>query len=233
MTRAPGTPHPAALPADIVERLLRRRGSLHVFDSIAPRSTALVVIDMQRSFVAEDSASSVPAARAIVPAINRLAAGVREAGGMVAWVQATYTRSGPGYWPLFFDHMVSAEVSARILEGLVEGSPGHALWHELDVRPSDLRVTKNRYSAFFPGASELPGRLRERSVDTVLIAGTMTNVCCEASARDAMMDGFKTIVVSDANAARSDAEHVASLASIVQFFGDVRTGDEILGMLRP
>jgi ureidoacrylate peracid hydrolase len=128
--------------------------------------------------------------------------------------------------------MVSRELSAEILEGLTEGSPGHALWHELDVRPADLRVQKNRYSAFFPGASDLPELLRSRSIDTVLIAGTMTNVCCEASARDAMMDGFKTIVVSDANAARSDAEHTASLATIVQFFGDVRSTAEVMELLR-
>jgi ureidoacrylate peracid hydrolase len=114
---------------------------------------------------------------------------------------------------------------------LLEGSPGHALWPDLEVAPEDLRVTKNRYSAFFPGACELPELLRRRSVDAVLIAGTMTNVCCEASARDAMMDGFKVVVVSDANAARSDAEHLASLATIVQFFGDVRDTDDTLRLL--
>ncbi|MGH8669440.1 MAG: isochorismatase family protein, partial [Burkholderiales bacterium] len=149
-----------------------------------------------------------------------------------AWVQATYTRDGPGYWPLFFDYMVSAEVSARILAGLSQGSPGHALWHELEVRAGDLRVAKNRYSAFFPGASELPEILGKRSIDTVLIAGTMTNVCCEASARDAMAGGFKTVVVADANAARSEAEHVASLATIAQFVGDVRTTEEAIALLR-
>ena len=223
--------HPAELPEEIVERMRQRRGSLHIFERLEAARTALVVIDMQHSFVAADSTSSVPAARAIVPNINRLAKGLRAAGGAVAWVQATYTRSGPGYWPLFFDYMVTPEISSRILEGLVEGSPGHALWHELEVKPTDLRATKNRYSAFFPGACELPERLRRRSIDTVLIAGTMTNVCCEASARDAMMDGFKTVVVSDANAARSDAEHIASLATIVQFFGDVRSVDEALGIL--
>lgn len=223
--------HPSELPSEILERLRRRRGKLHLFEALDARRTALVVIDMQRSFVAPDAASAVPYARAIVPNINRLAAGLRRAGGAVAWVQATYQRSGPGYWPLFFDTMVSPQVSSQILDGLLEGSPGHALWPDLEVGPGDLRVTKNRYSAFFPGACELPARLRARSIDTVLIAGTMTNVCCEASARDAMMDGFKVVMVSDANAARSDAEHVASLATIVQFFGDVRDSGDTLRLL--
>jgi ureidoacrylate peracid hydrolase len=224
--------HSSELPGEIVERLRRRRGRLHIFEALQPERTALVVIDMQQSFVAPDAASAVPAAREIVPNINRLAAALRGVGGTVAWVQATYTREGPGYWPLFFDYMVSPEVSARILAGLSEGSPGHALWHELQLDAKDLRVKKNRYSAFFPGASDLPSRLQERRIDTVLITGTMTNVCCEASARDAMAAGFKTIVVADANAARSQAEHVASLATMAQFIGDVRSTDEVLGLLK-
>jgi ureidoacrylate peracid hydrolase len=224
--------HSSELPREIVERLAQRRGRRHIFGSIEPARSVLAVIDMQHSFVAPDAASAVPEAREIVPNINRLAAALRSAGGAVAWVQATYTREGPGYWPLFFDYMVSPETSARILAGLTEGSPGHALWHELEVDPNDMRARKNRYSAFFPGASDLPARLRERGIDTVLIAGTMTNVCCEASARDAMADGFKTIVVADANAARSEAEHVASLATMAQFIGDVRTTQEVIGLLR-
>lgn len=223
--------HPVDLPAEIVERLRNRRGKLHLFEALEPRRTALAVIDMQHAFVAPGAPSAVATAREIVPNVNRLAAALRAAGGAVAWIQATYTREGPGYWPLFFDYMVSAELSGRILGALSEGSPGHALWGELDVKPEDLRARKNRYSAFFPGACELPQQLRARRIDTVLVAGTMTNVCCEASARDAMMDGFKTVLVSDANAARSDAEHVASLATILQFFGDVRTTDETIGLL--
>lgn len=223
--------HPSALPADIVERLQRRRGHLHLFERLEAKRTALVVIDMQHAFVADGAPSAVPTAREVVPNINRLAAALRDKGGTIAWVQATYTASGPGYWPLFFDHMVQPQLSREILAALTEGTPGHALWHELDVRTPDLRIQKNRYSAFFPGACALPARLRERSIDTVLIAGTMTNVCCEASARDAMMDGFKTILVADANAARSDAEHLSALVNVVQFFGDVRATDELLEIL--
>ena len=109
--------HPVQLPADIVERLRARRGRVHLFDALEARRTALAVIDMQESFVAEGAPSAVATAREIVPNINRLAAALRARGGTVAWVQATYTRSGPGYWPLFFDHMVAPQLSAAILEG--------------------------------------------------------------------------------------------------------------------
>ena len=224
--------HSSELPREIVERIQHRRGKRHIFSSIEPARSALVVIDMQHNFVAPGGASAVPAAREIGPNITRLAGAVRAAGGAVAWVQATYTRGGPGYWPLFFDYMVSPETSARVLAGLTEGTPGHALWPELEVHPNDLRVKKNRYSAFFPGASELPQTLQQRGVDTVLITGTMTNVCCEASARDAMAAGFKTIMVGDANATHSQSEHLATLSTIAQFIGDVRSTDEVIQLLR-
>src|SRR5262249_10770792 len=78
-----------------------------------------------------------------------------------------------------------------------------------------------RFSAFVQGSSDLPERLRAQGYDTVLITGTVTNVCCESSARDAMMLNFKTIMVSDGNAARTDAEHNATLARFYSVLGDV------------
>jgi ureidoacrylate peracid hydrolase len=73
--------------------------------------------------------------------------------------------------------------------------------------------------------------LRGLGIDTVLIAGTKTNVCCEATARDAMMLDFKVVMVSDCCAALSDDEHRASLETIIQQFGDVLTGEEVLARL--
>ncbi|HXW29054.1 MAG TPA: isochorismatase family protein [Xanthobacteraceae bacterium] len=81
------------------------------------------------------------------------------------------------------------------------------------------------------GASDLPARLRAQGYDTVLITGTVTNVCCESSARDAMMLNFKTIMVSDGDAARTDAEHNATLASFYSVFGDVMDTDFLIARL--
>jgi ureidoacrylate peracid hydrolase len=65
----------------------------------------------------------------------------------------------------------------------------------------------------------------------VLIAGTATNVCCESSARDAMMLDYRVIMLSDANAASTDEEHAATLDTFILFFGDVMTADEAIGRL--
>ncbi len=97
----------------------------------------------------------------------------------------------------------------------------------LDVKPHDLKVEKNRFSAFIQGSSDLDKLLKERGIDTVLVTGTVTNTCCESTARDAMMLNYKTVMVSDANAAATDDEHNATLANILRIFGDVMSTDEV------
>ena len=115
---------------------------------------------------------------------------------------------------------------------LSEGGLGHQLWPDLEIRPQDEIVNKFRYSAFLPGTSDLPERLRARGFDTVLITGTVTNVCCESSARDANMTNFRTIMVSDGNAANTQEEHDASLSAFYNIFGDVMDTDMIVANLR-
>src|SRR6267142_2030653 len=95
---------------------------------------------------------------------------------------------------------------ARAAQALSAGSELQKPWRELDIAPGDLRVTKNRYSALIAGASDLGTMLKQRGIDTLLIAGTKTNVCCECTARDAMMLDYKVVLLCDCTAALSDDE---------------------------
>ena len=97
--------------------------------------------------------------------------------------------------------------------------------------PQDPIVEKNRFSAFIQGSSHLAATLRERGLDTVLVTGTVTNVCCESTARDAMMLNFKTIMVTDGNAAATDEDHAASLIAFYLTFGDIMSTDMLIGCL--
>lgn len=211
--------------------LLKRRGRLHAYEALDPRRTALIVIDMQSAFVDDGTPSYVAAARAIIPNINRLAAAVRRTGGHVAWARVTFTGAPDGGWSTFVGGAVSEEVGRKVVASLQDGAPGHALVAELDVQPSDTVFNKMRYSAFTRGSSDIEDVLRSRNLDTVLIAGTLTNVCCESTARDAMQLGFRTVMVSDANAARLEASHRATLNAFIQSFGDVRSSDETIALL--
>lgn len=219
--------HPP-LPASVIMAAAERRGRPHVFDSIMPAKSALVVIDLQRAFMDAGAPSHVAQAQTVVPNVNKLAAAMRTAGGRIVWVRATFDKSG---WPNFFDNMVNPALSGRILDALQDGAELHAIHEGLDVQPADMIVNKYRLSAFLPGACNLPILLRTAGIDTVLIAGCMTNVCCDSSARDAVMTDFKTIMVEDANATRTDEAHIAALTTFLQSFGDVRRTDEIITML--
>ncbi len=222
--------HKIEIAQDVVERISARRGRLHPFDRIDGPRTALVVIDLQNAFLLPGMPAAVKGATDIVPNVNRLAGAVRDAGGTVVWVKMTLDGERER-WSVFFDHFGSAAYSAAEQRSLSRGHPGHELHAALDVRPADLVVEKTRFSAFLQGSSDLDRILRATGIDTVIIVGTVTNTCCESSARDAMMLNYKVVFVSDANAAHTDDEHNGTLTNILRIFGDVRSTEETVALL--
>ncbi len=219
--------HKTAIAAPILERMKVRIGKLHPFDAIDPAKTALLVVDMQNYFVKPGHQSEIPGAREIVPNINRLAAELRQAGGHVVWIRngTTDTRES---WSNYHDYLQIPERSQRRYQAMEIGADGYEYWHLNDIRPEDAQITKKRYSAFIQGSSPVEQHLRDRGIDTVLIAGTATNVCCESTARDAMMLNFKVVMVADGLATHTDAEHNATLSNFYGQFGDVQSVDEVL-----
>jgi ureidoacrylate peracid hydrolase len=215
----------------IIDRVVARRGTEHIFADLDPQRTALIVIDLQYAFMDDEIGHAVvPAARDIVPDVNRLAAAVRASGGGVFWIKNTFDEACKTEWSVMQD-MATPAMRQKRAAAMSEGTKGHDLWPTLDVRPGDEIVKKYRFSAFLPGASDLPARLRARGFDTVLITGTVTNICCESSGRDAMMSNFRVVMVSDGNAANTQAEHEASLTAFYLTFGDVMDTDMLVGLL--
>jgi ureidoacrylate peracid hydrolase len=226
--------HKINLPQSLIDRVMERRGNLHVHDNLDPRRTALIVVDMQHAFLTKELAAAyVPGAVDIIPNINKLARVVRETGGKVVWIQNTVNEYALETWSEWFGMFRGTpdEVRRRV-KNMAVGSRGHEIHHDLDVKPVDSRVLKQRFSAFLPGSSGLTDQFRAEGIDTVIITGTVTNCCCESSARDAMMYNFKVIMVSDGNATWTDEEHNATLSNIYSIFGDVMDTDYLMGRLR-
>jgi nicotinamidase-related amidase len=218
--------HPFTIPPEISARVAARCGTPHPFATLVGPRTALVVVDMQNAFMDPALGHAVCAmAPAIVPAVNRLATATRAAGGGVFWIQTVHDESDDRDWAVM-QAMMTPSARARRVAALTRNSAGYALWPGMDVRPEDERVEKHRFSAFIQGSGALEARLRARGFDTVLITGTVTSVCCESTARDAMMRDFRTVMVSDGNAATSDSEHEAALLGFHAMFGDVLTVTE-------
>jgi nicotinamidase-related amidase len=198
-----------------------RRGKRHAFETLEPARTALVVIDMVPFFVRDSSYCL-----GIVPNISGIAAALRVAGGTVAWVV-----------PAAADRLVVSEEffgpesAAMFRRSGGDGPVAGRLWEGFEVHPSDLLAEKTAFSAFFPGRCPLPSLLDARGITTVLITGTVTNVCCESSARDASTLGYRVIMVADANAAMRDQDHNATLHTVYRSFGDVRPAAEVIAMI--
>ena len=91
---------------------------------------------------------------------------------------------------------------------------------------------KTAASAFFPGRSELPELLAGRGIDTVIVTGTVTNVCVEASVRDASTLDYRVVLVADGCAGITDRDHNATLHVIYRSYGDVRPAAEVVGLIR-
>jgi len=224
--------HRYVMPESVKDRVLRRQGKLFSHDTIETGRAALVVVDMQNYFCAEGFPAEVPLSRGIVPNINRMARAMRAAGGTVVWVQ-TDSAEALARWGKHHTFMLTPERVQKRLAGLDSAAEGFRLFGDLEALPGDLRVKKVTYSAFMPGSSDIDAQLGARGIDTVLIAGTATNVCCESSARDAMLRDYRVIMLSDANATWTDEEHAATLNSFAMFFGDVMSIDEATARLAP
>jgi nicotinamidase-related amidase len=198
-----------------------RRGRRHVFTRLDPRHTALVVVDLVPFFAREN-----PYCRGIVPNVDRLAATTRRTGGVVAWVLPGDPGPSPAY-----DELLGPAVAATYRASGGSGPLRERLWPELTTGPDDLYVEKTAASAFFPGRCDLDRLLRERGVDTVVVTGTVTNVCVESTVRDASTLGYRVVLVADACAAVDDRTHNATLHTVYRSFGDVRPTDEVEALL--
>ncbi|MFZ0839680.1 MAG: cysteine hydrolase [Xanthobacteraceae bacterium] len=221
--------NPYGFPQYVIDRVMAKRGHLHVFDQFDPVRTALLVIDMQNFYVGE-----IASVIGIIPNINRLAREVRARGGLVAFVGMKAGEGGDSRWPIYHDYFFTPEKGANHRDQLSPGHPGHKFHADLETHDGDVIVYKSRFSPFIQGASNIEEILRARGIDSLIVTGTATNMCCESAARDAMMRDYKVVMVADANGARYPEDHLAGLTSFYQSFGDVRTTDEVINdLLRP
>ena len=224
-------PQPTEVSDFVKERLARIRGDLRLYADLQPTTTAFVVIDMQNAFVAEGGVIEVPASREIIPVINRMAAECREIGVPVIWIRSHHPKGGSD-WRHFFDHFVRPERREAAAAALSDDAPTSRFHPGMDIRDEDYIVFKNRYSCLIPGSSSLERLLRSLGRDTLLLAGTKTNICVESTARDAMMLDFRVVVLSDATAALTDEEHQASLNVLIQEFADILVTADVIDELR-
>ena len=201
---------------------------LHRFETIDPVATALLVVDLQNAFVAEGAQFATAHTRDILPNVNRLVRALRAAGGTILFLRHTVSEVAPLKTAQWHRDCPAVELGGLLLQpGLVD----HEVHNGVDRLQGDLVVDKYRYSAFASHSSDVQSRLRERAIDTLIVCGALTNCCCESTARDGSMLGYRVTMVTDATAALTDEEHNAALLNFGANFGDLRATDEVCAMI--
>lgn len=214
----------------ILDRLAATRGGVkNVFETLDPKRTAHVIIDMQNGFVEEGAPVEVPMARTISCNINRISAAVRASGGRNYFVRYTTPADIDESWQVMMSRLGSMAKTHR--EAFMPGAHYWQLWPELEVLEEDRLVAKGRFSAFTQGTSDLHSIMQADSIDTIVVSGTVTNVCCESTARDAMQRNYRVILATDANAALSNETHAGALESLAFAFADLRSTEELEQLL--
>jgi ureidoacrylate peracid hydrolase len=215
----------------ILDRLAAMRGGTrNVFDTLDPKRTAHLIVDMQNGFMEPGAPVEVPMAREIVNEVNRVSAAVRAAGGRNYFLRYTTPHGDVPAWPVMWNRLGPGGAKVH-QDAFTPGAHYWRLWPAIEVEDGDVVLDKHRFSAFTPGTSDLPARLEAAGIDTVIISGTLTNCCCESTARDAMQNNYRVIMAADANAALSDEEHAATLHILGLVFADLRSVEELEEML--
>lgn len=194
---------------------------------------ALMVIDVQNDFCHPEGAMAqrgvdTSGSPAIAEVTERLCSAFRAADRPVIFVR---TEHGP--WtdsPAWMQRLEESRLGGKedVPPICAEGSWGSQFF-TLAPAPEDRVITKRRYSAFF--GTDLETVLHARRVHSVAITGVATNVCVEATARDAFMRDYDTVVISEACGAYTLEEHNTSLRNINTYFGRVVSADELLPIL--
>jgi ureidoacrylate peracid hydrolase len=195
---------------------------------VIPRQMALVNVDLQNCFV--DGPLAPADGLAVVERVNRLAAVCRSAGILVVHTSHVFRPDGSNAGVL-------REMAPEVFDNkmLFKGEALAALHPALRVDPRDVLLEKPRFGAFHNTDLELV--LRGRGVDTIIISGIATNVCCETTAREAMVRDFHVFFLSDGTstsafpgASAADLQRV-TLATLGLLFAQVLTVGEMIAKI--
>lgn len=191
---------------------------------------AFIVVDMQNDFVRRNAPLGVPDALATIEPIHRVIRRFRQAGRPIVFTRFVAGPRETLLWkwsPQIYPPVNCCRLGVRRrYEDIGAEREVVAVVDELEPRPEDYQVDKFGYGAFF--RTNLLDILRSEQADTVVIAGTVTQICVEETAREAFHEGLKTVVLSDCVSSFDPELHRASLKNLGMKFGRVMRSEELL-----
>lgn len=172
-----------------------------------PATTAVVVVDMQNDFVDPGGRLFVPTAPQTVAAIGRLVSAARGAGARVVFTQDSHEQGDPE-WRIWGEHARRGSWGWRIVEPLAPA-------------PGETVIEKVRYDAFY--ATPLDHLLRLWGVETVVLCGTVANICVHYTAASAALRWYRVVVVVDGVSALHPFDLASALRQTAFLFAGILT----------
>ena len=180
-----------------------------------PSSSALLVIDMQEFFLNEKSHAFIFASKAIVPNVKNLIEAFRKRNLSVIFTRHSYKENEePGIMGKWWGDVIR------------DHDPLSKITPPLAPREDEVILRKTRYSAFYN--TELEDILKRQSIESLVITGVMTHLCCETTAREAFMRDYEVFFVVDGTATQNEELHLSSLKTLSNGFAIPVTTNEIL-----
>ncbi len=171
--------------------------------TFTPEKSALLVLDMQSYFLEPSSHAFVPSAIAIVPGLKLLA-------------QSYYAHNLPVIFTQHLNSMQDAGSMSRWWKDLITiDDPHSAIIPDFDFSKRYV-LRKSQYDAFY--MSDLQDNLGQKGISQVVIAGVMTHLCCETTARSAFVRGFEVYFLIDGTATYNKEHHMAALLNLTHGF---------------
>lgn len=219
---------------DVAARLAHVTPLRGVREKSNPRHAALVVIDMQNDFIADEGliakeGRDVSQAKEMAERLPALIKAARAAGTLVVFVRNEYTTDRNLYLSdAWLDQAARKREGGYTRIPVCEaGSWSGDFYGDVRPEPGEAIVTKHRYSGFHN--TDLDTILRSNGIRTVVLTGVVTNVCVETTAREAFVRDYYVVLVKDGTAAYSQADHDMTLKNVDRFFGELSTIDELIG----
>lgn len=190
-------------------------------DKLDARTTALIVIDLQKGIIGQGERDPHSPAEVLERSV-RLIEAFRKAGGLVVLVRVAFAKDYGDTLKQPTDEVV------RRPEG---GLPAEwsELAPELAVQPTDLVVTKRQWGAFY--GTGLEADLRRRGIGAIVLCGIATNYGVESTGRDAWERGFEVVFAEDAMTSSPPGAHAFSVKTVFPRIGRVRSSEQVIASL--
>lgn len=185
----------------LLDQLPERR--MDRVDQFLPLKSALLILDMQSYFLDQRSHAYLPSSEAIVPGLLSLARAYYAQDLPVIFTQHLNTTQDAGSMATWWRELIKIE------------DPLSCIFPPFDFSNRYV-IRKSQYDAFYN--SDLGDTLRRKGASQVVIAGVMTHLCCETTARSAFVRGYEVFFLVDGTATYNQDHHLATLRNLAQGF---------------